>query len=189
MNLCLAVSRHALWLMALSIACSAQAAPKVWQLDKARSQIRFVIEQMNVPVEGGVGKFNLQARFDPSKPESGQFTLELDMSSIDTGSPDGDGEARRPVWFDLARHPKARFENRTIKKVAEGRYLATGNLTMKGQTKAVQVPFSMVRHAQGDWLVEGQLHISRASFGIGGGDWNDVVADRAEARFRLLLKP
>jgi polyisoprenoid-binding protein YceI len=177
----------ALWLLAWSPL--ALAAPRDWQVDYPRSQIRFVIQQMNVPVEGGVNRFSASARFDPAKPESGVFRVELDMASVDTGTPDGDGEARRPLWFDVGRHPRATFVSRSVQKQAEGRYQATGDLTLKGRSKAVNVPFTLVRQAGEAWLAEGRLPISRADFGIGGGDWNDVVADRAEARFRIWLKP
>lgn len=180
------------WICATGMMASAGlalAAPRDWQVDYPKSQIRFVIQQMNVPVEGGVNRFSATARFDPAKPESGQFRVELDMASVDTGTPDGDGEARRPLWFDVGRHPRATFVSRAVQKLADGRYQATGDLAIKGRSKTVNVPFTLVRQVGNAWLAEGRLPISRADFGIGGGDWNDVVADRAEARFRIWLKP
>lgn len=187
MRMFMSRSFSVLWLLAW--APLAVAAPRDWQVDYPRSQIRFVIQQMNVQVEGGVNRFSATARFDPVKPETGVFRVELDMASVDTGSPDGDGEALRPLWFDVGRHPRAVFVSRAVKKQPDGRYLASGDLTIKGRTKAVNVPFTLVRQAGESWLAEGRLPVSRADFGIGGGDWNDVVADQAEARFRIWLKP
>lgn len=181
--------KYILFFSALLWASASSGAPKDWTLDFARSQVRFVIQQMNVPVDGGVRKFSVQARFDPAKPEQGVFKVLLDMSSVDTGTPDGDGEARRPVWFDVGRHPQAVFVSRAIQRQPGGRYVATGDLTIKGRTKRVAVPFSLSPQAGSQWLAEGGLPVSRADFAIGGGDWNDVVSDRAEARFRFWLKP
>lgn len=160
-----------------------------WRVDYAKSQVRFVIRQMNVPVEGGFKRFSTQARFDPAKVEAAVFRIDLDMASIDTGSPDGDSEARRPLWFDMARYPKASFISKTVSRQADGRFVANGDLTIKGRSRAVVVPFSLVRQTNGGWLAEGRLPVSRADYGIGGGDWNDVVADQAEAQFRIWLMP
>lgn len=174
-----------LCLMLTSLPAMAQA----WWVDYGKSQIRFVIRQMNVPVEGGFKRFSAQARFDPAKVENAEFRIDLDMASIDTGSPDGDDEARRPLWFDMARYPKASFVSKSVARQAEGRFVASGDLTIKGRSRAVVVPFSLVRQTNGAWLAEGKLPVRRKDFGIGGGDWNDVVADQAEARFRIWLMP
>jgi len=160
-----------------------------WKVDYAKSHVRFVIKQMNVPVEGGFRRFSATANFDPRKIERANFRVELDVASIDTGSADGDGEARRPQWFDAARYPKATFVSRTVAKGADGRFVTSGELTVKGRSRAISLPFSLVRQEGGAWLAEGRLPISRGDFGIGGGDWNDVVADQAEARFRIWLNP
>jgi len=161
-----------------------------WKVDQGRSQVRFVITQMNVPVEGGFGRFTMKARFDPAKPENAPLLrVELDVASIDTGSAEGDDEARRPLWFDAARHPKATFLCTSVKKQKDGRYLASGDLTLKGRSRPITVPFSLAPQPNGAWLAEGRVPVSRADFGIGGGEWNDVVADRAEVRFRIWLMP
>lgn len=160
-----------------------------WRADYGKSHIRFVIRQMNVPVEGGFKRFSVQARFDPAKVEGAVLRVDLDMASIDTGSSDGDGEARRPPWFDMARYPTATFVSRTVARQADGRFVASGDLTIKGRSRAVAIPFSLARQVNGAWLAEGRLPIRRGDFGIGGGDWNDVVADQAEAQFRIWLMP
>jgi polyisoprenoid-binding protein YceI len=159
-----------------------------WKVNSGQSQIRFLIKQMNVPVEGGFKRFNVEAKFDPAKPEAGVLRVDLEASSIDTGSAEGDDEARRPIWFDAVRHPRLSFASKSIKKGADGRgYVATGNLTVKGQTRLIAVPFTLMAQKNGIWQVEGRFPIRRAEFSIGGGDWNDVVDDAAEVRFRFVL--
>ena len=160
-----------------------------WKVDYGKSRIHFVIKQMNVPVEGGFSRFSAQASFDPARMENAAFRVDLDVASIDTGSPDGDSEARRPPWFDAVRYPKASFVSKSVKREADGHYLASGELTIKGRSRTMTVPFNLVRQTAGAWLAEGRVPLSRADFGIGGGDWNDVVADQAEARFRIWLTP
>ncbi|MCP5277978.1 MAG: YceI family protein [Thiobacillus sp.] len=174
-----------LGVLVASVAAQAQD----WKVDYVKSRVSFVVRQMNVPVEGGFKRFIAQVSFDPAKVESAKMRVDLDMASIDTGSAEGDDEARRPLWFDMARHPRATFVSQSVARQADGRYMARGDLVIKGRTRAVSVPFSLGRQANGAWLAEGKLPVSRADFGIGGGDWNDVVANEAEARFRIWLTP
>lgn len=162
-----------------------------WKVDTGKSQIRFVVKQMNVPVEGGFKRFTGQFAFDPARPESGRFRVEVDMLSADTGSDEGDDEAKRPAWFDSARHPRAVFESKSLRKDAEGRYTAQGDLTVKGRTRAIAVPVTLFRQANGGWVADGRFPLRRTDFGIGGGEWADpsVVGIDVDVRFRMTLLP
>lgn len=167
----------------------APASAQDWKLDPAQSQIRFTIKQMNVPVEGGFKRFAAKASFDPARVEAGRFEVEVDIASIDSGSEEGDSESRRPVWFDTARYPKAGFASKSVRKEADGRYTAFGDLTIKGKTRPFAASFELLRQPKGGWLAQGRFPLKRSDFNIGGGDWNDVVADVADVRFKIVLMP
>ena len=158
-------------------------------MDAGKSQVRFAIKQMNVPAEGGFKRFAAQASFDPARPEAGSFRFEVDIASIDTGSDEGDVEVKRSIWFDTARYPKAMFVSKSVKKETNGSYTALGEMTIKGRTRPFPAPFALLRQPGGAWLAEGRFPLKRSDFGIGGGDWNDVVADEADVRFKIVLLP
>ncbi len=185
----------ALWLLVLFAATApflAQNAwAKDWKVDYGKSRISFVIKQMNVPVEGGFGRYSVKADFDNAKPEQGKFQVELDIASINTGSEDGNGEAKRPAWFDTARYPKGNFVSKLIKRDSAGRFTLHGDLTLKGRTRPISAPFVMTPQAGGGLLVSGRVAMKRSLFDIGGGEWADpsVVADDLEARFNIYLNP
>lgn len=162
-----------------------------WKVDYGRSELRFVIKQMNVPVEGGFGKFVVSAAFDAAKPEQGQFRVEVDVASIDTGSEDGNGEVKRPAWFDVARYPKALFVSKSIRKDGAGRYTLTGDMMVKSHTKPIVVPLVLMPQRDGGWLASGRFALKRSDFDIGGGEWADpsVVAETVDGRFKILLLP
>jgi polyisoprenoid-binding protein YceI len=179
-----------LWLFMLAFFV-VPASAQDWKVDTGKSQIGFVIKQMNVPVEGGFGRYTVKATFDPARPELGFFQVDIDIASINTGSEEGDGEAKRPAWFDTAHFPKASFISNAIKKDAAGRYSVSGNLTIKGRTRPLTVPFMLIPQRGGGWLASGRVALKRSLFDIGGGEWADpsVVADDLEARFKILLNP
>lgn len=160
-----------------------------WRVDYGKSWIRFTSQQMGVTMPGDFQRFSVSAQFDPARPESGSYQVELDMASISTGTPDGDAEVQRPAWFDTARHPRADFASRTVRKTAQG-YVAQGNLTVKGKTLPTSMAFTLRPMGKG-WQADGQYVIKRSDFGIGGGEWADpsVVADPVRVEFRLVLMP
>jgi polyisoprenoid-binding protein YceI len=162
-----------------------------WKVDYWKSEIRFVIKQMNVPVEGGFKRFSVMAAFDAARPEQGQFRVEVDVAGIDTGSEEGNSEAGRPPWFDTARYPKAIFVSKSIRRDGPGQYTMNGELTIKGRTRPVNAALLLTPQRNGGWLASGRFALKRSDFDIGGGEWSDpsVVANDIDGRFKVFLAP
>ena len=154
----------------------------------AKSQIRFVTKQMNVPVEGQFKKFDATVAFDPAKPEATKAEFEVDLASIDLGNEEGETEARRKAWLSVDAFPKARFVASSVKSLGAGKFQATGPLTIKGVSQIIVAPFTMT-DAAGVRMVEGQFPLKRLQFKIGEGPWSDTdtVADEVLVRFRFAL--
>ena len=153
-----------------------------------RSYIRFVSKQMNVPVEGRFRKFDGTVDFDPKRPEAARAEFEVERASIDLGAPEGETEAQRPLWFNTAQFPKAKFVASTVKSTGPGQYEASGALTIKGVTRSITSPFSLAESG-GTRTVEGQFTLKRLQFRIGEKQWadTDTVADEVMVRYRLVL--
>jgi polyisoprenoid-binding protein YceI len=158
------------------------------KIDPAKSQIRFVTKQMNVPVEGVFRKFDATVAFDPAKPEATKAEFEVDLGSIDLGNPEGETEAKRKLWLNVDVFPKAKFAATSVKQTAPGKYLAEGNLTIKGTTLKISAPLTM-SDAAGARVVEGQFPLKRLQYKIGEGQWSDTdtVADEILVRFRFTI--
>jgi polyisoprenoid-binding protein YceI len=158
------------------------------KIDPAKSYIRFVTKQMNVPVEGKFAKFDASVAFDPAKPEATKAEFEVDLGSIDLGNADGDTEAKRKLWLNVDAFPKAKFVATSVKQTAPGKYLAEGNLTIKGTTQKITTPLAM-SEAAGARVVEGQFPLRRLQYKIGEGQWSDTdtVADEVLVRFRFTI--
>jgi polyisoprenoid-binding protein YceI len=159
-------------------------------VDLAKSEIVFVSKQMGVPVEGRFRKFSVQLDFDAKKPETAKAALEVDISSIDAGSPEADGEVVRKPWFNAAQFPKATFGSTSIKPLGNNRYELTGPITIKGKTRNVTTPFT-VKAAGATQVFEGTFILNRSEFGIGDGPWNDpeTVALEVQVRFKFVTAP
>jgi polyisoprenoid-binding protein YceI len=171
--------------LALALPAAAQAPSRIVA---EKSQIRFSFRQMNVPVEGRFRSFDAVVAFDPKKPEATKAEFEVDLGSIDLGNPEGETEARRKPWLNVAAFPKARFVAASVRPTGPGKYEAAGPLTIKGTTVSITAAFTLV-DAGGMRVVEGQFPLRRLQFRIGDGPWSDTdtVADEVVVRFRFVI--
>lgn len=159
-------------------------------VDMAKSRLAFVYTmERKITVEGRFPKFGAQVVFDEKQPEKGSIRIEIDIAAIDTGSSDGDAEAKQRVWFDTSKFPKASFSSSAIKRIGERRYEALGTLTIKNGSREVVVPFIVANAAGGGLVTQGSLTIKRLAFGVGVEQWTDVsqIADEVEVKFNLAL--
>jgi polyisoprenoid-binding protein YceI len=183
------MTRPALALAALALGlatCALAQSPR--NIDASKSQIRFVTKQMNVPVEGAFRKFDATVAFDPAKPEATKAEFVVDLGSIDLGNADGETEAKRKLWLNIDAFPKATFVATSVKPAGPGKYVAEGNLTIKGTTQKIAMPLTVTETA-GARVVEGQFPLKRLQYKIGEGQWSDTdtVADEVLVRFRFTI--
>lgn len=165
-------------------ALAAHASP----VDTAKSQVKFVFTQMNVAVEGGFKKFSGDVSFDAAKPEAGKATMVVDLSATDAGSPDANDTLKGEDWFNMAKFPKATFTATGFKALGGGKFQAVGQMSIKGKTAALTLPFTARPEANGQWI-EGAFPLSRLAWKVGENEWSDVgtVADAVQVKFKLFV--
>jgi polyisoprenoid-binding protein YceI len=151
-----------------------------------QSAITFEFRQMGVPVAGGFNRFTTQMVFDPAKPEAASAQIEIDLASIDAGSPEADDEAAGKLWFNRSLYPKARFVSSQIRALGNNRYEMRGTLTLKGKNREMLVPVTF-KPGKDAALFDGVFTLKRLDFGIGEGMWADVstVANDVLVKFRI----
>ncbi|MEN9657807.1 MAG: hypothetical protein RL571_1272 [Pseudomonadota bacterium] len=153
-----------------------------------KSKVDFSFKQMGVTVDGGFKNFSAKVDFDPAKPEKAQAEIIVDLASIDVGGSDGNTEAKKKSWFDVAAFPKATFVASSIKALGAGKFEAKGKLTIKGISRDVTTQLTTKSEA-GNLVVEGNLPILRLQYKLGDGVWadTDTVADQVIIKFKIAL--
>lgn len=181
MNPCL------IWLV-LPAACAASTAlaMEYHTVLPQQSAIRFEFRQMGVPVKGGFKRFAARMQFDPARPEAASAQIDIDLASIDAGSPEADAESAGKLWFNRSAYPKAQFASGQIRALGNNRYEMRGTLTLKGRSREISVPVTF-RPGQHAAAFEGAFILNRLDFGIGEGLWADVdtVANEVQVKFKL----
>src|SRR5260370_13938219 len=110
--------------------------PGRWPIDPNHSAITFSIGFLGLSkVRGRFRVFDVSLDVGPSGTE---FEVEatIDLASIDTSLPRRDAHLRTADFFHVERHPTMTFRSTRIEPVGGG-YTMSGDLTLKGVTRAV----------------------------------------------------
>jgi polyisoprenoid-binding protein YceI len=122
--------------------------------------------------------------FDPDDPESASFDVTVDVSTIDTGNDAKTRHAKNKSWFHAEAHPTIRFTSGRVMRQGD-QFLTTGQLTIKGITKTVEIPFSFSPNEEGG-LFEGSLTVKRADYELDGPFLlGGLVGDEVEISLRV----
>ncbi len=154
----------------------------------AQSEVAFTSRQMGVPVQGRFRAFDAQLEFDPKQPEVARIVLRIDLASASIGAAETEAELAKPGWFDTHRFPQASFTSSRVKAAGPGRFDVTGTLTLKGTSRELTVPVTLLQAGPAT-TASGSFAIRRLDYRIGEGDWSDtsLVADEVQVKFRLTL--
>jgi polyisoprenoid-binding protein YceI len=106
---------------------------------------------------------------DPDRLDDAKIVVTVDIASAATGDRQRDAAMPAKEWFDVAGFPQARFESREVRKTAGG-YEAVGDLTLRGVTKQIALPFTLAIDGR-TAHAKGHLGLRRDLFGVGQGEW------------------
>lgn len=111
-----------------------------WTLDRAHSDAAFKVKHMVISsVTGHFDQFDVsvKASKDDFTDLEAEFSAEVD--SINTNQSDRDIHLRSEDFFDAARFPKLTFRSTGFTKEGEGKYVLTGDITIRGTTKNISL--------------------------------------------------
>lgn len=156
------------------------------ELQADKSSVAFTYEQMGVSMDGHFKAMSGQVSFDPSHPEAAKAILDVDLTSVDTGSPENDDEVVGASWFNTASFPKGHFELTSLKPQGGNKYEVVGKLTIKNVTKDVVAPATFTEQGS-TGVFDGTFTLKRGDYSIGEGDWSsfDVVANDIKVNVRI----
>ena len=166
----------------------APAAP-IWAVDKAASRLTFRGAVSGQTFDGVFKKWDAQIAFDPANLKASHAAVTIDIGSVVTGDPTRDQMLPTPDWFASQKFPQAAFVTTAITQTGPGRYLATGDLRIRGAVRHVAMPFTLaiVKDVAN---MDGALTIDRRQFGVGQGQFStpDTVAANVAIMVKLTAK-
>lgn len=142
-----------------------------FQIDPVHSTIVFRIKHSGVSYFYGTihrpeGKYAL----DFETPSNSAMSVTAKVENIDTGNDGRDKHLKSPDFFAARQFPEISFVGREFAATGEGEMMVTGDLTMLGQTRAVEAHVSWVGQADtGRGIksgLEAQFKIERSKWGM-----------------------
>lgn len=172
------ISRHvfvALFVLVLSPTFARAA--ETFDIDTAHTKVGFSVTHLTFSeVEGRFRELAGQVVWDAADPTKSTISGTIKAASIWTDNDKRDEHLRGADFFDVAAHPEITFKSAKIEKAAAG-YVAHGDLTIRGVTKAVEVPFTVSDKVNDPFgnvriALKGSLSINRKDFGV---SWNKTM--------------
>jgi polyisoprenoid-binding protein YceI len=148
-----------------------------YTIDPSHTRLGFVARHaMVTKVRGQFGEFTGTAHVDTTNPADSKVELVIRTGSVATGNADRDGHLTSADFFDVEAHPEIRFVSTEVTRDGS-EWTITGDLTIKGVTRTVTIPFEETGTAQdpfGNVRVgfEGDVTVNRKDWGL---TWNAAL--------------
>ena len=147
-----------------------------YTIDPQHGGVSFEITHLGLSkVHGRLNAFEGKIHEDASDLGKSSVEFAAKVESLDTAVPARDAHLRNADYFDVAKYPDLTFKSTKVAK-ARGGYVVTGDLTIKGKTKKVSIPFKHfgphTLKGFGDQptrvgIVAEPITIKRSDFGVG----------------------
>jgi polyisoprenoid-binding protein YceI len=129
--------------MTTALAGRVQDIAGTYTLDPSHSRIGFVARHaMIAKVRGAFNEVSGTATIDGADPAASSLNVTIAAGSVDTRDANRDGHLASPDFFDVATYPTITFVATGFEVVDEETVEVTGDLTIKGVTKPVTIPFA-----------------------------------------------
>ena len=157
-----------------------------WTFEPGHTAAEFCARHMMVTyVRGHFKDVHGSLNFDPKDPAKSSVEVTIDARKIWTGEPARDAHLRSADFLDADHFPVITFRGQKVTVIGEVDYRVTGELTIRGVTKPVELDVHYLGQWETPWWEEGvnkgpktragfvaKTSINRHDFGV---SWNDVM--------------
>ncbi len=161
-----------------------------WQFDKSNSTLGFSINRVVLsPVKGKVTQFDVNLINESNDFEDAKIIMTADVNSITTGNRKRDRELKGKNFFEMEKFPTIKFVSSNIKKITDNNYKASGNLTMHGITKSVDLNVIYTPKENNRVSVFSiECTLNRMDFNIGKGTDSKLVSEHVTVTGQTVFK-
>lgn len=158
-------------LASLLLVGAARAADR-FEIDPAHAFVTFAVSHFSGKAKGSFTDVSGVITYDEKDITKSSVEVVIKTASIHTGNANRDAHLRSADFFDVEKFPEMTFKSKRVEKRGAG-YVAIGDLTVRGVTKEVVMPFTLSGPIKDPLptgvkrlLVESSLKVDRRDFGI-----------------------
>lgn len=136
------------------------------------ASINFRIQHLGYSwLIGRFNKFGGDFSYDEDNVEATRISVEIDTASVDSNHAERDKHLRDSDFLHVSKYPKATFVSTGVKQTGEGEAVLTGDLTLHGVTKSIDIQVTEVGGGPDPWGgyrqgFSGTTKIALKDFGI-----------------------
>jgi polyisoprenoid-binding protein YceI len=168
-----------LYLLSLASLVSAQTSKIV--SGSTRFSVKFILGTCNGTFDAPRG----EAVFNEKSPENASFDVKIAANTFKTNNNSRDKDLKSQKYFYVEKYPDIHFKSSQVEK-KDGKYQATGTLTMRDVSKTVTLPFEAKKNADGSYNLTSTFDVNRLDYKIGEKDWKlkDIVTVNLQATIK-----
>lgn len=159
----------------------------VWK-STAESTLSFVAKVDGAELPGEFSDFEVELTTQSRGASPIGFKVTIDLAATDLGDADMNATLFSPDWFDTGKHSHAVFESSQVVETTSEKFVATGELNLKGSKKELSFPIGFKRSEDSASII-GSTLINRNDFNVGAGTWSseETVGIMVELTFDVKL--
>lgn len=158
-----------------------------WAIIPDISKLQFQAVLYNAPFTGEFKDFGGTIIFDPADLANAKADITIGMSKVETGDDDRDSNITGADWFNAQQFPSARYVTTKFEHAEGNNYVAIGDLTIRGQTMPVVIPFTLDIENNTAHM-RGEVTLDRTNFGVGQGQWADESTVKHDVKVMIDIK-
>ena len=137
---------------------------------------KFKVKYVLGTCEGTFDAPKGEAVFNEKSPGNAVFNIDIAANTFKTGNSSRDKDMKSDKYFFVEQYPNIYFKSSKVEK-KNGKYEATGKLTIRDVTKTVTLPFEAKKNADGSYALASTFEVNRLDYNLGTKDWKlkDVV--------------
>lgn len=141
--------------LALAAALAAtpvMAADYVIDTQGAHASINFKIDHLGYSyVVGRFNEFSGTFTYDEKNPSLNKINVTINPTSVDSNHAERDRHVRSNDFLDVRQYSEARFVSTAYEDLGNGKGTLKGNLTLMGQTRAIEIAVEKVGEGKDPW--------------------------------------
>lgn len=150
----------------------AQAADYVVDIEGQHAFVQFKINHLGFSyILGNFESFEGQFHYDPDNLEAASVEMEVDVTSLNSNHAERDRHFLSDDFLSAGDYPTATFVSTGFEPTGEGEGTLTGELTLKGETREIEMPVTLMGEGEDPWGAyragfEGSTMLTLGDFGI-----------------------
>ncbi|PIE41519.1 MAG: hypothetical protein CSA49_02870 [Gammaproteobacteria bacterium] len=118
----------------------------------AHAFIQFKIQHLGYSwLYGRFDKFDGSMELDEKNPENSSIKVIVDVASINSNHAERDKHLRGKDFLNVKKYPTAEFVSTGVKVTGENTAIVTGDMTLHGVTRQIQIPVTRIGGGSDPW--------------------------------------